>query len=151
MHGRPAGVGSQAPPRAGAPEVVARAHAGFFGSSPCSQQQSSPQACPLNSCVSAPGLHLYEKFLSGWGVQGGGLHLVCSLSLLLHLIGCHAHLLASEAALHRVGIFLFPAPPRGTGPILLPSPTPFILPVTWRSFLSFQGFEVSCWCSIGVL
>ena len=113
---------------------MARAHAGLFG--------SSPQACPLNSCVSAPGLRLYEKLLSGWGVQGGA----------LHLPGCRTHLLASEVALHRVATFLFPAPPRGTGPILLPSPNPpFILPVTWRSFLSFQGFEASCWCSICVL
>ena len=49
VHGQPAVVCSLAPAKAGALEVVARAHAGPFRSSLCGQQQCCPKACPLDS------------------------------------------------------------------------------------------------------
>lgn len=93
---------------------MAGAHASPF--------RSSPRACPLNPCGSAPGLRPYEKFLR-LGPQGGSLHHVCGLSL-LPLTGCRAHLLASEAASHSVGTFPFSSSSRGdrSHPAAFPPP-----------------------------
>ena len=112
--------------------------------------------------VTAPSPHPYQwTRVSGWGTQGSGTTVRVGLSLsCLPLTGCCALLQASEAPfLSRLisppvrlpwvwePLLCFSSTPPGaqvSSHFLYFFFFPLSYPVTWRSFLSFEVFEVFC-------